>query len=107
MTAFRESIEAMVPALRRYARALMLNADLADDLVQDTLASFQRTVACEVLESRDWRKRCSLSRARLRVQQDDPVRIFGCECSSSDSCSLMNTFQQLASQHPSHRYFFR
>jgi RNA polymerase sigma-70 factor, ECF subfamily len=36
VTAFRESIEAMVPALRRYARALMLNADLADDLVQET-----------------------------------------------------------------------
>jgi RNA polymerase sigma-70 factor (ECF subfamily) len=38
MTAFRESVEAMIPALRRYARALTRGADVADDLVQDTRA---------------------------------------------------------------------
>lgn len=37
MNAFRQSIEAMIPALRRYARALTRDADIADDLVQDTL----------------------------------------------------------------------
>jgi len=37
MTAFRESVEAMIPALRRYARALARDAEIADDLVQDTL----------------------------------------------------------------------
>jgi DNA-directed RNA polymerase specialized sigma24 family protein len=37
MTAFRESVEAMIPALRRYTRALTRGADVADDLVQDTL----------------------------------------------------------------------
>lgn len=37
MSAFRESVEAMIPALRRYARALARDADIADDLVQDTL----------------------------------------------------------------------
>jgi RNA polymerase sigma-70 factor (ECF subfamily) len=37
MTAFRQSVEAMIPALRRYARALARDADVADDLVQDTL----------------------------------------------------------------------
>ena len=37
MTAFRQSVEAMIPALRRYARALARDADIADDLVQDTL----------------------------------------------------------------------
>ncbi|MGO9361300.1 MAG: sigma-70 family RNA polymerase sigma factor [Xanthobacteraceae bacterium] len=37
MNAFHQSIEAMIPALRRYARALTRDADIADDLVQDTL----------------------------------------------------------------------
>ena len=43
MTAFRESVEAMIPALRRYARALTRDADLADDLVQDTLVRALRS----------------------------------------------------------------
>jgi RNA polymerase sigma-70 factor (ECF subfamily) len=34
---FRDSVEATIPALRRYARALTRDADTADDLVQDTL----------------------------------------------------------------------
>ena len=33
MSAFRQSVEAMIPALRRYARALARDADVADDLV--------------------------------------------------------------------------
>ena len=37
MIAFRPSVEAMIPALRRYARALTRDTDIADDLVQDTL----------------------------------------------------------------------
>ena len=37
MSAFRQSVEAMIPALRRYARALTRDADAADDLVQETL----------------------------------------------------------------------
>src|SRR5450631_2755984 len=43
MTAFRQSIEAMIPALRRYARALARDADIADDLVQDTLVRALRS----------------------------------------------------------------
>src|SRR6476660_4728987 len=43
MTAFRESVEAMIPALRRYARALTRDADAADDLVQDTLVRALRS----------------------------------------------------------------
>src|SRR5256885_5359018 len=43
MTAFRESVEAMIPALRRYARALARDADIADDLVQDTLVRALRS----------------------------------------------------------------
>lgn len=37
MANFLDEIEACVPALRRYARALTRNADRADDLVQDCL----------------------------------------------------------------------
>src|SRR5881227_914609 len=43
MTAFREDVEAMIPALRRYARALARDADIADDLVQDTLVRALRS----------------------------------------------------------------
>ena len=37
MAGFRQSVEATIPALRRYARALTRDRDTADDLVQDTL----------------------------------------------------------------------
>ena len=40
---FRTSVEAAIPALRRYARALTRNADVADDLVQDTLVRALRS----------------------------------------------------------------
>jgi RNA polymerase sigma-70 factor (ECF subfamily) len=43
MSAFRQSVEAMIPALRRYARALARDADIADDLVQDTLVRALRS----------------------------------------------------------------
>ena len=37
MTEFHSLLEAEIPRLRRYARALVRDADRADDLVQDTL----------------------------------------------------------------------
>ncbi|MGN6310318.1 MAG: sigma-70 family RNA polymerase sigma factor [Xanthobacteraceae bacterium] len=43
MNTFRDSVEAMIPALRRYARALTRDADIADDLVQDTLVRALRS----------------------------------------------------------------
>ena len=43
MAGFRQSVEATVPALRRYARALTHDAELADDLVQDTLVRALRS----------------------------------------------------------------
>lgn len=43
MLAFRASVEATIPALRRYARALTRDADIADDLVQDTLVRALRS----------------------------------------------------------------
>ena len=43
MAGFRQGVEASVPALRRYARALTRDAELADDLVQDTLVRALRS----------------------------------------------------------------
>ena len=43
MSGFRASVEAAIPALRRYARALTRDAELADDLVQDTLVRALRS----------------------------------------------------------------
>lgn len=43
LSSFRESVEAAIPALRRYARALTRNAEIADDLVQDTLVRALRS----------------------------------------------------------------
>src|SRR5919112_6201858 len=40
---FHENVEATIPALRRYARALTRDADIADDLVQDTLVRALRS----------------------------------------------------------------
>ncbi len=37
MTAVRRGLEPLIPALRRFARALSRDAETADDLVQDTL----------------------------------------------------------------------
>lgn len=37
MTAVRRGLEPIIPALRRFARALSRDAETADDLVQDTL----------------------------------------------------------------------
>jgi RNA polymerase sigma-70 factor, ECF subfamily len=43
MSRFRQTMEAAIPALRRYARALTRDADVADDLVQDTLVRALRS----------------------------------------------------------------
>jgi len=43
LATFRQDVEATIPALRRYARALTRDADTADDLVQDTLVRALRS----------------------------------------------------------------
>src|SRR5215475_1307267 len=43
LSAFRRDVEAAIPALRRYARALTRDTDAADDLVQDTLVRALRS----------------------------------------------------------------
>src|SRR6201990_1006323 len=76
MTAFRQSVEAMIPALRRYARALTRDSDIADDLVQDTLV---RALRSEHLflggDVRSWLYTIltNLNRNRLRSLARRPV----------------------------------
>jgi RNA polymerase sigma-70 factor, ECF subfamily len=43
LATFAQKVEAAIPALRRYARALTRDADIADDLVQDTLVRALRS----------------------------------------------------------------
>ena len=43
MSGFRPDVQATIPALRRYARALTRDAETADDLVQDTLVRALRS----------------------------------------------------------------
>ena len=43
MSGFRDEIQATIPALRRYARALTREPEAADDLVQDTLVRALRS----------------------------------------------------------------
>jgi RNA polymerase sigma-70 factor (ECF subfamily) len=43
LATFAQKVEATIPALRRYARALTRDADIADDLVQDTLVRALRS----------------------------------------------------------------
>jgi len=43
LATFEEKVEATVPALRRYARALARDPEIADELVQDTLLSAFRS----------------------------------------------------------------
>lgn len=73
---FRQGVEASVPALRRYARALTRDAEVADDLVQDTLV---RALRSEHLfhggELRSWLYTIltNLNRNRLRAIARRPV----------------------------------
>jgi RNA polymerase sigma-70 factor (ECF subfamily) len=43
VSAFQQGIQATIPALRRYARALTLDTEAAEDLVQDTLVRALRS----------------------------------------------------------------
>src|SRR3954451_20101616 len=78
VSGFRQGVEAAVPALRRYARALTRNAELADDLVQDTLV---RALKSEHLflggDIRSWLYTIltNLNRNRLRSLARRPTTI--------------------------------
>ena len=76
MAEFRLAIEAAIPALRRYARALTRDAETADDIVQDTLV---RALRSEHLfhggDVRAWLYTIltNLNRNRLRTLSRRPV----------------------------------
>src|SRR5882724_1936224 len=73
---FHRDVEAAIPALRRYARALTRDAETADDLVQDTLV---RALRSEHLfhggDVRSWLYTIltNLNRNRLRSLARRPV----------------------------------
>jgi RNA polymerase sigma-70 factor (ECF subfamily) len=75
LSGFREDIQAAIPALRRYARALTREREAADDLVQDTLV---RALRSEHLfhggEIRNWLFTIliNLNRNRLRTLSRRP-----------------------------------
>ena len=76
MSKFRIEVEAAIPALRRYARALTRDAETADDIVQDTLV---RALRSEHLfhggDARAWLYTIltNLNRNRLRTLSRRPV----------------------------------
>lgn len=77
MTAFLDEIEACIPALRRYARALSHDRDIADDLVQDCLerAVRKRSLFRPVGPVRPWLFRILLNlyrNDRRRIQRQGP-----------------------------------
>jgi RNA polymerase sigma-70 factor (ECF subfamily) len=73
---FHRDVEAAIPALRRYARGLTRDAEIADDLVQDTLV---RALRSEHLfhggEARSWLYTIltNLNRNRLRSLSRRPT----------------------------------
>ena len=76
MSSFRQDVQAAIPALRRYARALTREVESADDLVQDTLV---RALRSEHLfhggDVRSWLYTIltNLNRNRLRSLARRPV----------------------------------
>ena len=94
---FRQGIQATIPALRRYARALTRDAEIADDLVQDTLV---RALRSEHLfhggDIRSWlytiltnlnrNRRRSLARrpAISQLNEDDEASANGTEAEGRD-----------------------
>ncbi|MEJ2376285.1 MAG: sigma-70 family RNA polymerase sigma factor [Pseudolabrys sp.] len=76
MPTFRQKVEAAIPTLRRYARALTRDADVADDLVQDTLVRALRSEHLfEGDEVRSWLYTIltNLNRNRLRALARRPA----------------------------------
>jgi RNA polymerase sigma-70 factor (ECF subfamily) len=76
LATFQQKVEAAIPPLRRYARALTRDSDIADDLVQDTLV---RALRSEHLfqgdEIRSWLYTIltNLNRNRLRSLARRPM----------------------------------
>jgi RNA polymerase sigma-70 factor (ECF subfamily) len=103
MSAFRDDVESMIPALRRYARALTRDSDIADDLVQDTLV---RALRSERLflggDLRSWlytiltnlnrnRRRSLARRPQFTLLQDTAAEASGTEAEGRDIARALAT----------------
>lgn len=95
MTDFRDSVEIMIPALRRYARALTRDRDLADDLVQDTLVRALRSEKLflggdlrawlyTILTNLNRNRRRSLARQPIMTEFEDTAEPSGTEAEGRD-----------------------
>lgn len=95
MTDFRDSVEMMIPALRRYARALTRDRDLADDLVQDTLVRALRSEKLflggdlrawlyTILTNLNRNRRRSLARQPIMTEFEDTAEPSGTEAEARD-----------------------
>jgi RNA polymerase sigma-70 factor (ECF subfamily) len=78
VSGFRQGVEAAIPALRRYARALTRESDVAEDLVQDTLMRALRSE--HLFHGGDVRKwlytiLTNLNRNRLRSLSRRPAAV--------------------------------
>jgi RNA polymerase sigma-70 factor (ECF subfamily) len=76
LNAFSQRVQAAIPALRRYARALTRDVEIADDLVQDTLVRALRSEHLfEGEEVRSWLYTImtNLNRNRRRALARRPV----------------------------------
>src|ERR1700747_1441219 len=102
MSAFRQSVEAMIPALRRYARALARDADLADDLVQDTLVRALRSEKLflggdlrawlyTILTNLNRNRRRSLARQPIITELQDMAEPSGTEAEGRDISRALAT----------------
>jgi RNA polymerase sigma-70 factor, ECF subfamily len=78
---FKEGVQLAIPALRRYARALTRDADVADDLVQDTLVRALRSQHLFIGgELRSWLYTIltNLNRNRIRsLARRPPLTVIG------------------------------
>lgn len=107
VSGFRQDVQAVIPALRRYARALTHDADIADDLVQDTLVRALRSQ--HLFHGGDMRKwmytiLTNLNRNRLRslarrppalpLDDHDAAEAAGPEAGSRDIGRALSTLTE-------------
>ncbi len=105
MTDFRDSVETLIPALRRYARALTRDADLADDLVQDTLVRALRSEKLflggdlrawlyTILTNLNRNRRRSLARQPVLTELHDTPEPAGTEAEGRDITRALATLPE-------------
>ncbi len=106
MNDFRHNVETMIPALRRYARALARDTDIADDLVQDTLVRALRAERLflggdlrawlyTILTNLNRNRRRSLARQPLLTEfQDTAPDASGTEAEGRDISRALGTLPE-------------